>query len=210
MHCKQTSRKDGCSSWESSEYYLQGKQCLCLSLMENQESDPTKRSNQPSWVILEGSGHLAKTAEYFLPERHFGSSLLAFQGRDSRRVLRTWFSFTDHIPLSSQLLEVIWSYYTFSSSDPWGTFLLSVLPDLSIHVNILIFRYCVCLFVCVCVLKRDVLLRKFKDKEGFTICYYWTRFSVRKRLFELKGSSRWPEWAFAASLKERVYCIPVI
>lgn len=203
MHCKQTSRKEGCSPWESSEYYLQGKQCLCLSLMENQESDPTKRSHQPSWVILEGSSHLAKTAEYFLPERHFGRSSLAFQGRDSRRVLRTWFSFPDHIPLSSQLLEVIWSYYTFSSSAPWGSFLLSVLPDLDPSLQIL------CVFVCVCVLKRDVLLRKFKDKEGFAIYYYWTHFSVRERLFELKGSSHWPERAFAASLKEGVYCIPV-
>lgn len=51
---------------------------------------------------------------------------------------------------------------------------------------------------------------KFKDKEGLLICYYWTDCSMRKRLFELKGSFYWPECTLEASLKETDYQILII
>ena len=69
---------------------------ICLLLMENQESNPTKRNYQPGWVILEGSGQLAETAEDFLPEKFLSSSLSLGKRLHKGLIL---FSFTD--PVSS-------------------------------------------------------------------------------------------------------------
>lgn len=83
MRFKQTGIKDSCDHWEFSEY-LQVKQSLYLLLMENQESNSTKRSNQPLWSILEGSSKTIDQNSWGFPAREVFWQELFFWGGSSR------------------------------------------------------------------------------------------------------------------------------
>lgn len=102
MRLKPTGGKGGCSLRESGDHDSQVKQCLFLLLMENQESNPTKKSDQPGWVILGGSVHLAGTAADLLPEGRVGRSLPLREEAPESLVL---LSLPGLSPVSSRLLE---------------------------------------------------------------------------------------------------------
>lgn len=75
------------------------KQCLCWLLMENLESNLTKTSNRPSWVILEGSSfgltiscQRGSLAGVYLSGRRLQKSfiLFSFTGRISSLFPAAW------------------------------------------------------------------------------------------------------------------------
>lgn len=204
MHCKLTSTKNGCSPWESNKCYLQSKQCLCLLLLENQEPDPTK-SNQPSWVILEGPGHLAETAEYFLPERHLG--------RHFREEAQEGSSFLPiHWPCSS-LFPAAWSNLIILKLWSLGH-LIAECPfrlwvSFQIRIFMLTFSSSHIVFVFFC-FKKGQSFKEIQKQRGLYVLLFLDSLLCEKVALWGKGSSRWPERAFEVSLKEQVYWIPVI
>lgn len=158
VHFKQTSRKDGYSPWESSEYYLQVKQCLFLLLMENQEANPTKRSYQPSWVIQKDLALWPKQLSISCQRGLLARGCLL--GKRLQKSLILFWPYSSVFPLTWSNLIIIHILWLWSLG-----YLITGCP-FRFGYSCQHFRLqTLCLFA----LKRDILLRKFKDKESFTI-----------------------------------------
>lgn len=146
--------------------------------MENQEANPTKRSYQPSWVIQKDLTLWSKQLSISCQRGILAGDCLS--GKRLQKSLILFWPYSSVFPPTWSNLIILhilrlWSLGYLITGCPFR------------------FRYSCQHFhlqtLCLFALKRDILLRKFKDKESFTI--YWTHFSVRKRLIPLARVTLW-------------------